>query len=485
MDLAATLESLTKIVNQVDDLVWGIPLIGSILATGIVLSLMLRFRHILHLGSAFRYVFHQGEGHHGEVSAFGALCTALSATIGTGNIVGVATAITTGGPGALFWMEVAALFGMATKYAEGLLAVKYREVAPDGRVLGGPFYYIERGLGRKWKPLAVLFAAFGICAGLFGTGTITQIHGIASAVQRFFDPSFNPSDPTTGIQILGNTYSLSVMIAGAAVTLCVGLVVIGGLKRIAKVSMVVVPFMAVSYVLVCLLVMVGNFAKIPDAICLIVKAAFNPAAVTGGAVGTLFIALQKGVARGIFSNEAGLGSEPIAAAAAKTHEPARQGLVSMTGTFLDTIVVCSMTGLALTVTGQGFGEEALQGAAATMQAFRTGIPFLPWAVTDFVLMIALVLFGFTTILGWNYYSERCLEYLTGGDLRPVRVYRWLYIAAVFIGPYMTISAVWGIADIVNGLMAIPNMIALLALSGVIVVETRSYFDRLRRGELAD
>ena len=277
------LVSLTRIVNTVDDLIWGIPLIVAILATGILLSVLLRFRHLLHLGNAFRYVFHQDDGHHGEVSAFGALCTALSATIGTGNIVGVATAITTGGPGALFWMEVAALFGMATKYAEGLLAVKYREVAPDGRVLGGPFYYIERGLGSKWKPLAVVFAVFGMGAGLLGIGTLTQVHGIVAAAQRFFDPAFNPADPATGITVLGTVQSPAVMIAGIVVTACVALVVIGGLQRIAKVSMVVVPFMAVSYTLVCLLVMFGNYDKIPAAFMTIVKAAFDPAAVTGGA----------------------------------------------------------------------------------------------------------------------------------------------------------------------------------------------------------
>ena len=241
--------------------------------------------------------------------------------------------------------------------------------------------------------------------------------------------------------------------------------------------------MVVVYVAFILVLLVCNLAEIPRAVALIVRGAFAPASVTGGAVGTMFVVVQKGIARGIFSNEAGLGSAPIAAAAAQTREPVRQGLVSMTGTFLDTIVVCSMTGLALTVTGQGFGSEALQGAAATMQAFRTGIPFLPWAVTDFVLMLSLVLFGFTTILGWNYYSERCLAYLTGDDLLSVLVFRWLYIAAVFIGPYMTISAVWGIADIVNGLMAVPNMIALIVLSGVVVRETNDYFARLRRGEV--
>ena len=474
------LASLTKIVNTVDDLIWGVPLIAAILATGILLSVMLKFRHLLNLGNAFRYVFHQGDGHHGEVSAFGALCTALSATIGTGNIVGVATAVTTGGPGALFWMEVAALFGMATKYAEGLLAVKYREVAPDGRVLGGPFYYIERGLGSKWKPLAVVFAVFGMGAGLLGIGTLTQVHGIVAAAQRFFDPAFNPADPATGITVLGTVQSPAVMIAGIVVTACVALVVIGGLQRIAKVSMVVVPFMAVSYTLVCLLVMFGNYEKIPAAVMTIVKAAFDPAAVTGGAVGTIFIAMQKGIARGIFSNEAGLGSEPIAAAAAKTNEPAKQGFVSMTGTFIDTFVVCTMTGLTIVLSGAWDPSLKLEGVNVTVEAFTRGLAFLPCAVTivPFFVMTALAFFAFTTILGWDYYSEKCLEYLVGMN-RPVviKVYRFLYVAMVAIGPYLTLSVVWGIADIFNGLMAFPNLIALMLLSPVVVRVTREFLER--------
>ena len=477
------LASLTKIVNTVDDLIWGVPLIAAILATGILLSVMLKFRHLLNLGNAFRYVFHQGDGHHGEVSAFGALCTALSATIGTGNIVGVATAVTTGGPGALFWMEVAALFGMATKYAEGLLAVKYREVAPDGRVLGGPFYYIERGLGPKWKPLAVVFAVFGIGAGLLGIGTLTQVHGIVAAAQRFFDPAFNSADPATGISVLGTVQSPAVMIAGAVVTVCVALVVIGGLKRIAKVSMVVVPFMAVSYTLVCLLVMFGNYDKIPAAFMTIVKAAFDPAAVTGGAVGTMFVAMQKGIARGIFSNEAGLGSEPMAAAAAKTNDPAKQGFVSMTGTFIDTFVVCTMTGLTIVLSGACDPSLKLEGVNVTVEAFSRGLAFLPCmaAIVPFFVMTALAFFAFTTILGWDYYSEKCLEYLVGMD-RPVviRIYRFLYVAMVAVGPYLTLSVVWGIADIFNGLMAFPNLIALMLLSPVVMRVTREFLDRQRR-----
>ena len=477
------LDALTAWVDAASGWVWGLPLIGAIFATGILLSVMLRFKHVLSLRRAFRYMFHFEKGFdaHGEVSHFGALCTALSATIGTGNIVGVATAIGTGGPGALFWMEVAAFFGMATKYAEGLLAVKYREVLPDGRILGGPFYYIERGLGRKWKWLAILFAFFGVTAGIMGIGTITQINGITSAVQRFCDPGFNPSDPSTGVCVFGNTYSLAVMVAGVAVTLCVGLVVIGGLRRIAKVSMVVVPFMAVTYTLVCLLVMIGNFEKIPGAVCLIVKAAFNPAAVTGGAVGTLFIALQKGVARGIFSNEAGLGSEPIAAAAAQTKEPTRQGLVSMTGTFIDTTVICTMTGLTIVLSGAWDPSLKLEGVQITIEAFNRGLSFLPHSasIAPCFLMVALTFFAFTTILGWDYYSERCLEYLVGVKRQGlVKLYRLLYVLVVFVGPYLTVSLVWVVADVFNGLMAFPNLVALVLLSPVVVRTTRDYFRRI-------
>ena len=480
---AGWLETLTAWVDAASGWVWGVPLIGAILATGILLTVMLRFRHVLSLRRAFKYMLHfeKGTGAHGEVSHFGALCTALSATIGTGNIVGVATAIGTGGPGALFWMEVAAFFGMATKYAEGLLAVKYREVLPDGRILGGPFYYIERGLGPKWKWLAAMFAFFGVTAGIMGIGTITQINGITSAVQRFFDPGFNPTDPSTGVSLFGSHYSLAVMVAGAVVTLCVGLVVIGGLKRIARVSMVVVPFMAVTYTLVCLLVMVANFEKIPGAICLIVKAAFDPAAVTGGAVGTLFIALQKGVARGIYSIEAGLGSEPIAAAAAKTHEPARQGLVSMTGTFIDTTVICTMTGLTIVLSGAWDPSLKLEGVKITIEAFNRGLSFLPHAgtIAPCFLMVALAFFAFTTILGWDYYSERCLEYLVGTKRQwAVKLYRLLYVLVVFIGPYLTVSVVWGVADVFNGLMAFPNLVALVLLSPVVARTTRDFFQRI-------
>ena len=478
---AVWLDSLTALVGRVNDWVWGVPLIASILAVGILLTVMLRFRHIANLRHAFESIFKGEQGSRGEVSAFGALCTALSATIGTGNIVGVATAIGTGGPGALFWMEVAAFFGMATKYAEGLLAVKYREVTADGRVLGGPFHYIEKGLGRRWKPLAAVFAVFGIGVGLFGIGTFSQVHGISSAVQSF---SRSLGFAAADVPVFGVGYPLPVIVSGLAVTVCTALVIIGGLKRISSVSSVVVPVMAVGYIVVCLTVLLMNLTRIPEAVAIIVKAAFNPQAVTGGAVGTMFIAMQKGIARGIFSNEAGLGSAPIAAAAAKTDEPARQGLVCMTGTFIDTIVVCSMTGLVIVVTGAWKPELALEGVGVTVEAFRRGLCFLgSWGeiFSSLFLMSSLSLFAFTTILGWNYYSEKCLEYLIGTD-RPkaIMIFRFIYVAMVFIGPYLTMSAVWGIADIVNGLMAFPNLVALVLLSPEVVKVTRKYLDGQRR-----
>ncbi len=479
------LTAFTNLVDTVDGWVWGVPLIGAILVTGLILTAVLRLNHLFNLKNAFRYMFNQEEGGgvSGEVSSFGALCTALSATIGTGNIVGVATAIGTGGPGALFWMEVAAFFGMATKYAEGLLAVKYREVAPDGRVLGGPFYYIEKGLGRRWKPLAVAFAFFGALAGIMGIGTITQIHGITSAVQRFFDPKFDPADLATGVQLFGTTYSLPVVIAGLVVTICVGLVVIGGLKRIARVSTVIVPFMAIFYLVIIVFLLLGNLSKVTAAIELIVRAAFNPQAFTGGVVGTVFIAMQKGIARGIFSNEAGLGSAPIAAAAAKTNEPARQGLVCMTGTFIDTIVICTMTGLAIVVTGAWEPSLGLKGVDITIEAFSRGLSFLgphSGTIASFFLMTALTFFAFTTILGWDYYSEKCLEYLVGTERQwAVKAYRILYVAVVFIGPYLTVSVVWGIADVFNGLMAFPNLVALVLLSPVVARTTSDFLKRMK------
>ena len=482
-DASGVADLIWKVFNvfldKLDTIVWGVPLIVLILAGGIYLTIRLGLLQVRKLPLALKYMVKNEEDGHGEITSFGALCTALSATIGTGNIVGVATAIAAGGPGALFWMEVAAFFGMATKYSEGLLAVKYRVVDKDNHALGGPFYYIERGMGPKWKWLAKIFAFFGVCVGLFGIGTFSQVNGISSAVNTFFDPNNSWS---VDIPLLGN-YSWTVIIASLILSVCVAAVLIGGVKRISKVSQAVVPFMAIIYVVFCVTLLICNIGEVPAAIALIVKGAFNPKAVTGGVVGTVLIAMQKGIARGIFSNESGLGSAPIAAAAAQTKEPARQGLVSMTGTFIDTIVICTMTGLSIVLTG-AWQVEGLEGVQVTSYAFNMGIPFLPERVTSFILMLCLVFFAFTTILGWDYYSERCLEYLFGGKKKGIMVYRWLYILAVFIGPYMTVAAVWTIADIFNGLMAIPNMIALFALSGVVVKETRDYAKRLKDGTIS-
>lgn len=462
--------TVNECLQAIDDFVWGIPLMVLILAGGLLLTFRTKCLQVRRLPLALKWMVKNEEGGEGEVSSFGALCTALSATIGTGNIVGVATAICTGGPGAVFWMIVAAFFGMATKYAEGLLAVKYRVVDKNNHALGGPFYYIELGMGKKFKGLAKIFAFFGVCVGLFGIGTFTQVNGIASAVMNFFDP-----DQTNAVTIPGiGTYSWTVVIASLILAVCVALVVIGGIQRIANVAQIIVPFMAVIYIVFSLTLIITNITQVPAAVVTIVKAAFNPRAVTGGLVGSMMVAMQKGVARGIFSNEAGLGSAPIAAAAAQTKEPVRQGLVSMTGTFIDTIVICTMTGLSIVMTG-AWQVEGLEGVQVTTYAFENGLPF-PARVSSFVLMLCLIFFAFTTILGWDYYSERCLEYLSGGKMGPVRVYRWLYILAVFIGPYMTVSAVWTIADIFNGLMALPNMIALFALSGVVARETKAFFD---------
>ena len=461
-------KTINDILVNIDNLVWGIPLMVLILAGGILLTVRLGVMQFRKLPLALKWMVKNEEGGEGEISSFSALCTALSATIGTGNIVGVATAVGAGGPGALFWMIVAAFFGMATKFAEGLLAVKYRVVAKDGHSLGGPFYYIEQGMGKKWKWLAKIFAFFGVCVGLFGIGTFSQVNGISSAVQNFFDP-----DKTNCINIpfLGQ-YSVAVVVSSLILAFCVAAILIGGLKRIATVSQIIVPFMAVIYIVLSVTLIICNITEIPAAIVTVVKAAFNPSAVTGGVVGSMIVAMQKGVARGIFSNESGLGSAPIAAAAARTKEPVRQGLVSMTGTFIDTIVICTMTGLSIVIAGSWLNPE-LEGVAITMDAFQKGLPF-PSFVATFSLMLCLVFFAFTTILGWNYYGERCVEYLFNRNKGVVMGYRILYILAVFIGPYMTVKAVWNIADIFNALMAFPNLIALLALNGVIVKETRDF-----------
>lgn len=444
--------TIESILSAIDGFIWGAPLLILLSGTGLYLTLRLGFLQIRYLPRALGYLFKKDKGGKGDVSSFAALCTALAATIGTGNIVGVATAVQAGGPGAIFWMWLVALLGMATKYAECLLAVKYRVRDKNGFMAGGPMYYIERGLGLKW--LAKLFAVFGVMVAFFGIGTFPQVNAITHAMQ--------------------DTFQIPVLATAIVVTLLVGLIILGGVKRIATASSVIVPFMAVFYVAISIVIILLNAEKVPAVIGLIIYSAFDPQAALGGAVGfTVMKAIQSGVARGIFSNESGLGSAPIAAAAAQTHEPVRQGLISMTGTFLDTIIVCTMTGIVLVLTGAWSNPE-LAGATVTNYAFAQG---LGSSIGATIVTVGLLFFAFTTILGWCYYGERCFVYLVG--IRGVKLYRVAYIVLVGVGSFLHLNLIWIIADIVNGLMAFPNLVALIGLRKVVIDETRDYFTRLR------
>ncbi|RKI50486.1 sodium:alanine symporter family protein [Clostridium paraputrificum] len=448
---------LKDLLQNVSDFIWGPPLLILLVGTGVYLTLRLKLLQIFKLPLALKYVFgkdeeENDEGAEGDVSSFGALCTALSATIGTGNIVGVATAVKAGGPGALFWMWIAAFFGMATKYAEGVLAIKYREVDENGNMAGGPMYYIQNGLGLKW--LAKIFAVLGIGVAFFGIGTFGQVKSISDAASI--------------------TFKVPLILTAIIVTVLVALVTLGGIKRISRVSEKVVPFMAGIYILGAVLVLICNYSAIPGAVSIIIRSAFNPQAALGGAAGiTVQIALQRGVGRGVFSNEAGLGSAPIAAAAAKTKSPVRQGLISMTGTFFDTIVICTMTGLAIVLTGAY--SSPLEGAALTTAAFEAGLPFA--VIGKYIVNIGLIFFAFTTILGWNYYGERCAEYLLG--VKSILPYRMIFIALVAVGPFLSLDLIFIIADIVNGMMAFPNLIGLIGLRKVVIKETEDYFQQLK------
>ena len=466
---------INNFITWFDGVVWGLPLIILILFTGILLTTRLGLLQVRHLGKALKFMVKNEEGGDGEVTSFGALCTALSATIGTGNIVGVATAIAAGGPGALFWMIVAAFFGMATKYAEGLLAIKYRTIDKEGHVLGGPFYYIENGMGKQWRWLAKIFAFFGAGVGLFGIGTFTQVNGIASAVTNFFDP-----DKAHTVALFGNTYSWATVVACLILTVCVGLVVLGGIKRIAKVSQVVVPFMAVLYVVLALIIVITNITAVPAAIVTIVKSAFTGSALAGGAMGTMVVAMQKGIARGIFSNEAGLGSAPIAAAAAQTKEPVRQGLVSMTGTFLDTIVVCTMTAIVVLSSGYIDLETGLAVAGvddATLVARAFGNVFGP--LGEKFVALAMLLFAFTTVLGWSQYGTKAVEYLFGE--KATKIYKVIFVVMILSGAVMTSSLAWDISDTFNGLMMLPNLIGVVVLCPMVMTITKNYVNRKIKG----
>ena len=438
---------MLELLKALDAFVWGPPLLILLVGTGIYLTIRLGLLQVARLPKAFQLIFTKDKGH-GDVSSFAALCTALAATVGTGNIIGVATAIKVGGPGALFWMWMAAFFGMATKYAEGLLAIKYRTKDANGAVAGGPMHYILLGMGEKWRPLAIFFALAGVLVALLGIGTFTQVNSITESIQ--------------------NTAQVDPAITALILSIFVGIAVFGGLKSISKVSTAVVPFMAIVYILGTLTVILFNIEKIPATLALIFTSAFSPAAAVGGFAGaSIRMAIQNGVARGVFSNESGLGSAPIAAAAAKTNEPVEQGLISMTGTFIDTLIICTLTGLTILVTGVWSGD--LNGVALTQSAFSTVFSrFGPALLTLF-----LVLFAFTTILGWNYYGERCFEFLFG--VRFIWLYRVVFVVMVLLGGFIELDMVWIIADIVNALMALPNLIALLVLSPVVIAETKKYF----------
>lgn len=436
--------------KALDSFVWGVPLLVLLVGTGIYLSTRLRLLQVLKLSLAFKLIFAEDKGE-GDISSFAALATALAATVGTGNIVGVATAIKAGGPGALFWMWIAAFFGMATKYAEGLLAIKYRTKDANGEVSGGPMYYIINGMGKKWKPLAIFFALAGILVAFLGIGTFSQVNSITASLK--------------------NSFNWSPQIVSILIAIVVAVIIFGGIQSIAKVSEKLVPFMAAAYIIATLIVIFMHYNHIIPAIEQVFSGAFTGTAAVGGFAGAVVKeAIQNGIARGVFSNESGLGSAPIAAAAAKTHEPAEQGLISMTGTFIDTLVICTLTGLSILVTGK-WTVKGLEGAPLTQSAFATVFG----NIGVLVLTLCLVLFAFTTILGWSYYGERCFEFLFG--VKHINIYRSIFIIMVALGGFLELDLIWTIADIVNGLMAIPNLIALLALSPIIIAETRNYFKR--------
>ena len=472
-----------EFIGWLDGLVWGTVMMVLIIVVGVLLSVRTKFHPQRRLGLSLRYAVTNEEGAEGDVSSFGALTTALAATVGTGNIVGVSTAIMAGGPGALFWMEFAAFFGIATKYAEGVLAVKYRHVKEDGSILGGPFYYIEKGMGQKWRWLAKMFGLFGALAGALGIGTSTQVNGIVKAIDTAVKQA---GAYKVAFMAFGQEQSWTKVIAAVLITAGTIAVIVGGIQRIAQVTEKIVPAMMVLYVVSALLVFFYNIGNLPHAIVEIVAGAFGLRAAAGGAMGAFLLALQKGVARGIFSNEAGLGSAPIAAAAAQTRECVRQGMVSSTGTFLDTIIICTMTGLCVVMTGahEAAAAQGLEGPEITMWAFGNGFPW-PELVGSIILALCLALFAFSTILGWDYYAERCFDYLTNGSEGGLKAYRWLYVAAVAIGPFLPLNVVWDFADLMNGLMAFPNLVALFALSGVVAKETFDFWQRRQSGEYND
>lgn len=454
------MEGITEFVSMINGFVWGVPMLVMILGVGLFLSVGLKLMPILKLGTGFKLLWSgripdKDKSMKGEISPFNALMTSLSATIGTGNIAGVATAIFIGGPGALFWMWCTALVGMATKFAEAVLAVKYREIDANGNHIGGPMYYIKNGLSSKWAWLGTAFALFGSFAG-FGIGNTVQSNSVADA--------------------LSSNFGVPTWVTGIVLMVLVGAVLMGGIKRIADVAGKLVPLMTLFYIAAGLAVLAVHAAEIPDAIALIFHSAFNPVAAQGGFAGAaVWAAIRFGVARGIFSNEAGLGSAPIAHASAQTNNPVAQGLVAMLGTFIDTLIVCSITGLAIIVSGAWTSGE--NGAAMTSLAFSTALP-----MGNYIVAIALSVFAFTTILGWSVYSEKCVQYLFG--VKAVKPFRVLWILVVPLGAVSSLDFIWLLADTLNAMMAIPNLIALALLSPVVFKLTREYFIKKREEEAA-
>lgn len=455
------MDTLVNLLNTINGVVWGPPMLILILGVGLFLSVGLKMMPILRIGTGFRLMLkgtkpRKGEENAGEIPPFQALMTALSATVGTGNIAGVATAIFLGGPGALFWMWMSALVGMGTKFSEAVLAVRFREVDEQGNHTGGPMYYIKNGLGPRWAWLGSVFALFG-CVAAFGAGNTVQANSIADVLQADFN--------------------VPAWLTGLILMVLVGLVLIGGVRRIGRVAAALVPAMTIFYLVAGVGALLLNAAAVPGAIIMVVESAFTPVAAQGGFAGAaVWAAIRFGVARGIFSNEAGLGTAPIAHASAQTKEPVRQGLIAMLGTFIDTIIICSITGLTIVISG--VWTSGISGAALTSAAFTSSIPVLG----EYVVPIALAIFAFTTVLGWSYYGERCAEYLFG--IRVIRLYRAIWVMVLPVGAVVSLELVWLMADTLNALMALPNLIALVLLSPVVFRLAREYFARQKEGAVA-
>ena len=444
------MDSINSILSTASSWAWGPAMLILILGTGLYLSIRLKFLPLRNLGLAFKLMIKGRQSQQeGDIPPFGALMTAMAATVGTGNIAGVAAALFIGGPGAIFWMWITALIGMATKYSEAVLAVHYRETDEDGRHVGGPMYAIKNGMGHKWRHLATAFALFGAIAA-FGIGNMVQANAVAGAMENAFD--------------------INNMLTGVVLMLLIGLVIFGGVKRIAKTATALVPLMALLYITVSLWIIATHIDALPTALATIVSSAFTGSAAAGGFAGaSIILAIQFGVARGVFSNEAGLGSAPIAHAAAKTNSPVQQGHIAMLGTFIDTIIICTMTALVIMVTGVWTSGET--GSVLTSQAFSAGLNSDLGAV---IVTVSLAVFAFTTLLGWSYYGERCAEYLT--NTKVITPYRVLWIVAIFAGAALSdyFNTVLILADVLNALMAIPNLIALLVLAPVIIKLTNEY-----------